>query len=517
MQDMLQRLITELQGYIGEPSVGGFIALGLYGLCAILVLVGLLKGWGRGLYRQLVRSVTVGFSAVAAVMICRLATPKLLALCEGHTLGGLLERLHLSFLISGKGAFTSVAESMGGDGLAYLSSVPLSVIVHPALLLVSFMVISVLMLFVHAIICYVFGWASYCNNAFTRVGGCVIGALQGAAVALLVAVCLVSPAGGVGTLAKEAPTESRVYTTYHDYFEATDKSLLAKLSRKCGGDFLMQKLDNRLKVDGKLINVDTLSSSVGAVIGYTERLQGANFKELDEEQVEALRSVVRYGTSSPEAAAVLASLVRGAASTLPAYEKNLPFTEPFLTTLTEMIAAQADLSDENVAEDVSTVLEAYLLLMESGALRASVPEELVSCLATKDASGRSVALRAHTLLYDNERTRALAESVLTYALMTLVPADATAARGQLIETLGDAIASALSETEALTGEARTLAVAGLMMRSFAALGLQGQTENFLAMASYTVNVYGNADVLTDAQLCDCLLAFWNASPAQILP
>lgn len=519
MQDMLQGLIAELQGYIGAPSLGGFIALGLYGLCAILVLVGLLKGWGRGLYRQLVRSLTVGFSAVAAVMICRLATPKLLSLCEGRTLGGLLEKLHLSFLISGRGAFTSVAESMGGDGLAYLASVPLSVIVHPVLLLVSFMLISALMLFVHATVCHLFGWTSYCNNIFTRIGGCVVGTLQGAAVALLVAVCLVTPAGGVGTMAEEAPTESRVYTAYHAYFEATDTSTLAKLTRKCGGDFLMQKLDNRLKVDGKLVDVDTLSTSVGAILGYTERLQGANYKELDEEQVEALRSIVRYGTASPEAAAVLASLVRGAASTLPEYEKNLPFAEPFLTTLTDMIRAQATLSDEHTAEDISTVLEAYLVLMESGALRASEPSAVIDCLATKDGSGRSAALRAYTMLYENERTRALADAVLEYTLMTLVPEGEDAARDGLVDTLCSATAAVLSSTDTMSDDDRKLAVAMAMMQSFSSLGLQGQMENFLAMASYAVNVYGDVDAttLTDAQLCDCLLSFWSVSTAPLLP
>ena len=512
MTDIVNRLVTELQGYITAPSLGGWVALGLYALAAVLVLVGLFKGLGRGMNRQLVRTVTVIISMVLSVWLCMQLAPHVLWLCKGTTLGRVLEKLHLSFLISGKGALTPIASSIKGIGLAQLAALPMSVIALPGLMVVSFMIISALMLLVHALICYVFGWASYCNNIFTRTVGAVVGAVQGGIVALFLFIGLFSATAGLQAMASEAPTDSRVYTTYTDIFAEADGSVLAKAVRKCGGQALHDAMQATVIVERKeAVDPKGMAVSTGAILGYAERLVGADFKELTPEQVEALRAIVTYTDSCPDTAKMMGAIVRSAAQNIGEYEALLPFKEPFLTTLTDFISAQSTTDSRYVVQDLSAIFEAYIALMECGVLRAESTAEAIECLSVTDPSGATAVERAYDSLYENERTRPLVRSLAEYTLLLL--ADGTdVARDGIFNELHRDLVLILSTPMPDASEAeRALAIAAALQTSYADRGLSGDFERFHAMATYMLNVYGDVapDELTEAQLCDSMLAFFH--------
>lgn len=65
----MQNIISEVQDFFSAGTVGAYIALGLYGLVALLALVGALKGLTRGVCRQTIRLVTVGGAAVLSFFV----------------------------------------------------------------------------------------------------------------------------------------------------------------------------------------------------------------------------------------------------------------------------------------------------------------------------------------------------------------------------------------------------------------------------------------------------------------
>lgn len=511
--ELFQQLVGEITGSATGGAVGGYVVLGLYILAAILVLVGLLKGWSRGMYRSLSRLLTVVAAMVLSVYLCLQLYPTFLSMCEGQTLMTLLQSWHLDSIFAGHGFWGALLGGLSGEALALFAALPAALVVVPSVMIGVFMVSSALLLLLHALICHIFGWDPYCNNALTRVVGAVLGVVQGALVTLFLFIPVFSSISYAGMMSAEAPEQSQIHIQYETYLRAADESLMGRAVRSLGGDAMTDALEARMTVDGEPMDVEALMRSLGGMVGQVQVLEDADFKNLTDDEIHAMRQILDLAEQSDEARTLLAELMRVSAATLSEYERTLPFNEPFLSTLRDFIDYfRNELSDEYVVEDLTTLTEAYIALMDSGVLKAVDAAGATEALMREGADGKRPLTAAVELLLANERTAPLADSVMDFAVAVMAE-DADVTSDVLYDRVAEGLRTAVASVngQGLTGgEAYEAALVTEIAALFEANGMTASEAGLASMASCIATNNAGASELSDEAVRNILLAYFEA-------
>ena len=155
-------------------------------LIAGLVLIGAFKGLRRGIARQTIRTVTVILSLVFSIIATKSINSTIINTVSGMQAEEVIQMLEQYGISLGDSA--QFLGYLDPSTLSYILAIPLGIIVAPVLFVLFFIVISGLMLIVHAIISGVLGFSKRRNSAATRLMGMGLGAIQGLAVAIIITV-----------------------------------------------------------------------------------------------------------------------------------------------------------------------------------------------------------------------------------------------------------------------------------------------------------------------------------------
>ncbi len=504
--DSVTSMLSEFTGAFTGGTIGGYILGGIYVLAILLALVGLSKGWLRGARRAATRLVTVVLAMGLTVYLAIRAFPYFSALCDGKTLLEVLQILHLDGLLAGEGAVLSVLRGMEGESLVLLSALPAAMVIIPVAMVLVFVLSSALLLLLHALICGIFGWQSHCTTTFGRFIGAFIGFVQGAAVALFLCIPLFSGMSYMGAMCDASPETSKLSVQYDTYVRQTNDSALAQTVRQFGGDQLMGLIEGQMLFEDKPIDLDSLASTVGGMIGQVQFLDGADFKAMTPEQEAALREIVKLADGSREAEVILANIMEVSAKTLSEYKDRLPFEEPFLTTVQDFISYfENDPEDAHAVEDLSTFIEVYIVLMRSDVLnQTSAPDAATEAF-------KSGALReAVNLLEANPRTAPLADSVMSFAFAAVaesLPADA----GALYDAVSEDLRACVKDINAssLSGNAYKESLSYATVQLLQDNGLIVNQDGVAAMAEYIADGNNDVDTWTDSDLRKVLFTYFE--------
>lgn len=493
------------------------------GLVALLAIIGAIKGARRGICRQVIRSLTVVLAVVICFFLVHWAQGQYPEY-SGMTMGEAAEQARLSEQYASLGQeYIDLINCFEPEEAVALAAVPVTTVAFPILFVVAFVLISALLLIVHAIVSGILGFSKRRNNFFTRLLGMALGALQGAAVAGL----LLMPLAGLLGIAHDSVEEVRAArqeeepasqaVEYYDEYIApvADCPVLTAVNR-FGGDLLFREL-NKVRVNGQDVDMREQTVTLVAVFGEAMDLQGANFSELTAQNKATIVRMTDRLTDSPYMMGIFAGVMRGTVNALEGGYLTVTMNEPYNSTFHNCVHVFADSSAENLPADIETLRNIYFLLSDDGVLVAIAEGDdtgITDALTGEDESGELVIRRVIRELDKNGHTKPLVTelSKLSVALMAGsfgdgLSEDVVATYENLKTGLQDV--AALQKEDYENEEEYKAAVSVKLDETLKEEGIELETEIVDQMADYVAENYSGAE-LSDADVDDILLSYYEA-------
>lgn len=521
--EMIQYYIALLE----RRDLAAYLSLALAGLILALGLCGALKGAFRGIGRQAVRLMTIGASVVLAFFATRNAYPIVVDFCEGKTMLQLLALVRLDGVVAGLNPeIYQLLSSMDATAATDVLTLPMTIVILPFVFAGLFVLISTVMLLIHACIAGILGYAKNNNNALTRILGAILGFVQGA----LVAVVLLIPVSGLINIATEAVERSdaedgKATVLYEEYIAEAAQSPVNRLITKYGGELVYQKLTTVSLSDSEQV-VDTRESVYNILIIYDKwmSLESADFSNLNAEQREALSISVEILGEDPYIARMLASIIRSMVSTESIrYTLTESFEEPFRGFFNEWLSVYEDTTAQTVKEDLDTVLDVLFIMMDNdlfAAFSTHDGEMMRSIFISADESGDTVIEKIVSRFNENPRTAGLVTTLARLSLTLMAGESDLTLDSETLDTfneiktdLSDTILALDKESYGENTAAYEEDVAQAIDATLTENGIELAPDVTLGMAKYVSennDKFKSLSELDDAALCDILISYYLA-------
>ena len=423
--------MTEIVNYyvalLSRRDIPAYVALACAGLVIVLALVGFFKGARRGIGRQGVRTVTVAISAVLAYFATHSMLPMVIDFFKGKSVIEVLAMVKLDgFLGTLAPEFTEILSNMDATTVSDVLTMPLAVFVLPILFAALFILISGLMLLVHACVAGILGYTKKNNNFFTRLLGALLGLVQG----VLVAALLLVPVSGIVNVAEEASARSEdeqsvVTVVYQGYLEEVSHSPLHELVTKYGGEQLYKSLTT-VSTDKTSVDARESVYNILHIVDVYKGLGEESITEMNEEQQAALTEIVDCIGKDPYTAKAAAGLIRAMLMSDTVRASVLEkFDEPFRSFFAEWIDVLSGCTKETLHEDLDTIVDAIIIMADHGVLDAFMAhnaDDMRNALISVDEGGETAINLLVNRFNENERTAHLVTTLARLSL-TLMAGD----------------------------------------------------------------------------------------------
>ena len=538
--------LTSIQ--VGGMPIVTVVMLALMGL---LVLIGALKGTSRGFSRQFVRFVTIIISIVICIYLSRLAANVIMVRLGEMTTGELFDMLANYGLDLRENQIASILGYLETETLNYVVAIPLALVVVPVLFTLSFVLVSALMLIVHAVLSGVFGFFKNRNNGITRLGGAMLGAVQG----LLVAIVLTVPIVGLCTTMTNAINTMRLEETdpslslpaaeqipgeniYSDSAldEGNNDSITSAINAydqnlkeyvedptivfagKFGGKFLYDTLSTVKVNDTKYKMTETISEPLVKIYPQISNLKEYEWKSPTSEQQESIRNIIDALGDSQYTSSLVTDLLSATGS---AYKDGaLPLELP--SPLNEMVGSMIDslcyMEYNELDGTLNALADAYFLLTNENVLTAleENPQLAAELLGKKDENGKTVINRLTTILSNNNRTSNIVDSIAKISITMMtdsleIPGDAVEVYENVKQGVVDILE--LNKEDFATTEEYVATIQENLDTTLAENGIELEDEVLNTMATYVSDNYSeipDVSEITDAEINDVIFSYYEA-------
>ncbi len=401
-------IISHVQEMLAKDTVTAYIALGIAGVCGVLMLLGALKGLSRGLTRQTVRFLTIIASIVISVLAATGITNALIGFFDGKTLQEALTEL---------GAGEAFAE-MDGLALAILNAIdpsavqqilalPMTLIVAPIVFVLVFIFISAIMLIVHAIISGACGFTKKRNNWWTRLAGLALGAVQG----LVVAAAILVPVSGLMGIVSDtvaqierldeqtvmASTEngggdedegefdvSEILAMYDEYLADVAESPALKLVNKFGGNLISKQLST-VKIGGQKQDArQTIPSLVGIAVDAMG-LADIDITALTQDDKDTITGIIDKIMAEPLTRDIIVAGFKAAANAIGSNSELLEdVPAPFDEIVASAISVYGNSTAATVKSDLGTLCKVFFIVADSGILAETDELDPIALITAPD-------------------------------------------------------------------------------------------------------------------------------------
>ncbi len=504
-------------------SILACVGIVIWVFVALLTLIGALKGKQRGFLRQLVRTITVAASVVISLYAVKYAYGYVSSWITGQTSSDLISAIE-GFGIS-LGDFGTILANFDTESLNHVLAIPMALIILPLAFVIAFIVINTVLRIVHAIICKIFGLAKWRNNFVTRFLGFLLGAAQGFAVAII---CLV-PVIGISTsvsaavkdMQKEAPTAQStadVTKIYNKYFKpyAEDQSVV--ILGQLGGNLLYEQL-TKLNVNGKDYEMDkeVVAPSLKTFGAITE-LGSLDWQYLSDENKAAIDTLIEVADESPYMATLIADILDSLSTaysngTLASENEGLvkDFTDALLGLFVGINETELVPTLEVIRDVFFTLSDERVLLSLTGDMA------LVSdTLSKKDESGKTLITRLTDRLNSTPRTAALVSTITRISIEVMADSFNTIPGVEINAETYDKVKVGVTEIvnikkDSFANEEQYVeALSGSLDNTFKDNGIELDKDIVNGMAQHVANNYSEVETLSDAEINDIILSYYNS-------
>ena len=539
--------LTSIQ-VAGMPIVSAI----MIGLVALLALIGALKGCSRGFSRQLIRFITIIVSVVICIYLSKLLANFIMTWVQGKTAQELIDFLTSKGVKLEGNALVSLLSYLEPGTLNYVLAIPLALVVVPVIFVLSFVLVSGLMLIVHAILSGMFGFFKHRNNGITRLGGALLGTVQGVLVAIILTVPVVglcvTVTDAVNTLRLEendpslsappiietlpedeiksdAPTDGANNTSISSAIDSYDSKLkeyfenpMVVLAGNLGGKFLYDTLSTVKVNDTSYKMTETVSEPIVKIYPQIGVLKEYEWKTPTSDQQDAIKSIIGTLSDSQYTSSLVTELLSAAGNAYNSGALPLNLPSPMSDMLASTINSICYMENDELNGTLITLADAYFLLSNENILTAleENPQLAAELLGQKDEAGKTVINRLTTILSQNKRTSNIISSIakMSISMMTEsldIPEDAV----EIYENVKVGVVEILemNKEDFATNEEYVASVQDKLDDTLTNNGIVLEEEVLNTMANYVSENYSeipDVSEITDAEINDVIFSYYEA-------
>ncbi len=404
----------------------------------------LLHGLRRGLYRQAIHTGFMLLSLLAAYLLTKSVWNELFSRYPDMT--ALLEDIakvypsipdHIYSLVSGFDISIATA----------ILALPLGIIILPILFVVFFIIINIIGKFLSLILRCILG-IKRGTGIVKRLSGLAIGAIEGALVASVILLPVVSIAGIIKDTAPSLSADGDVEEAVAEIVEVSDGPVLNFVGG-IGGNAILDSFST-VKLDGVEVNLhDEAVLLAKVILENYDTLSSVDFKNPTEEEKAVINSVTSELTDSYYISNTLSAIISGFANAVHSGDIPLELEAPFDTLLGEAVEIFRTVDSENLGTDLQTLLKVYFLIDDAELFKA-IDEggDPVEALVTEDENGKTAISRIIGAIEENARMKGLVTAMTKLSLAILgdhigAGADIT----EIYDTVKDEINGGILETK----------------------------------------------------------------------
>ncbi len=528
-------------------DVKSIVTIALLALVGLLALIGMLKGLRRGIKRQSIRTATIILSIVLSFVAVKVLYGVILGFCDVATMGELFTKLE-GFGLALDAETKDMLAGFDPVIIEYILAIPLALLVGPIVFVPVFIIISALMLIVHAIISGILGFRKKENTKTTRLLGMALGFVQGALVAVVLLVPILGLAntvsGAVDTIrekTEKSEEETELIQMYDENLKDIIENPVVKVLGSLGGNLTYKSLAT-VKVEDNRVNMIDQIDTVLVVYNEIDTLSSLEFTNLTPEQQASIRGLIDAVGESNYFAPFLSKLVSGLASTL---EDDLAaeMEEPIKTLMVDIIGIFKTSSQETLKSDLDTFCDFFFYLTNRGVLSAAMgepevpggesPDIMDVLFKTDDSNGKTTIDNAIAILDSNTRTQPIITSLVKISVAYAKESLKNDAAGSLPELEGADIDAIYEDVKAgvneivqmdrnnyATEEEYKSAVSSSVESFVVNNGFVDQAEIdenreemeeiFAEVSDHIIENFGGQTEVSDAELISVVLQYYNS-------
>ena len=503
-----------------------YVALGILGFFLISILSEMLAGYKRGVGRQLVH---VAFTAVAFVVsffLTQYLLTQIHSVFESYTIEELTQSLAGGPIDEDASAVLKMIDESAGNLPELILTLPAATLIAPIAFTVFFYAVNLLL----KIICFI-------ATRFVKKGETaapkLLGMLTGAAEGLLVAALVLVPVVAVSDIldssyaeleesAAELPAEvDRLYT---DYVKPVGEHPLLAITRAVGGDAIINGFA-RIDIGSGEIDMREEIRSAVHIIGGASGLTEVDWSKLEANDKELISSMID-GISSSEYFSELFVCLFGLFAD--AYEKDGSNAlvadgsgDLLSSLLNDVVVILGNTTKETLSEDLNTFKDMFFTLSDGDVLAAFDEgldrDGMLAVLNGEDENGKTVISKLLDTLRANERTAPLVTTLTKLSVSIMAEQMGLGEEAEAIyegvkEGLGG-IADIDRESYSTEEEYKS-AVKDSLSDTLRSNGITLDDEVVGEMADYAAENYGELETLSEQDINDILLKYYEASMAE---
>ncbi len=489
------------------------------GIVALLGIIGAMKGFSRGISRQLIRTLTVVASGVISFILSASVFTKISEYLDGKTAADIEQ------LLINKGVLTQSVpwiHNFDVHTIELILAIPMSLIVMPIIFVVCFITVSSVMLIVHGILSAIFGFRKRRNNFLTRLLGMGLGFIQGVAVAGLILMPIIglgsSLSNSVTLLKEESPEDTatvQLTEKYDIYLKNTVESPVFTTFGKYGINALYTKIAT-VDLDGRSEDMTALIPDVSRIISEADGLRGADFKNLNPENEAAISRILETANGSEYLTELIAGSVNALSHSYTDGNFNIEIEEPFKSVIDSAVSIFHTAAPSNINTDLDTVKNVLFILSRDGVLNSfdKGSDAMLDVLTRRGADGETTVNRVVNTINSNERTKPLVTLVTKLSVTVMsqeagISEDALQTYDNIKNSLNEDILSIRKEYFA-TEEEYVTEISLALDSTLKENNITLEKEIVDKMAQYVTDNYSDVDEITDEEANDIILSYYDA-------
>lgn len=342
-------------------QIASYLQTGMWAVVAVLTAIGLFKGWRRGLFRQLVRSLTVLASFYISLSLTKTVYEYVTSWVTTKGADGVVSTLEGYGLSLGD--FSDILTKLGTDAINHVLAIPLSLVVLPLVFVLSFILLKAVLRIVHALVCGIFGFRKWRNNFLTRLLGMGLGTVTG----FMVAVICLSPFVGIVTTCSDAVAKYEasgeenedIKKIYDEYIKPLSKNTCAETLAPLGANSIYEQITT-IDVNGKTYNLpQEITAPTVRLVGVLSSFGDFDFANMTDESKAALNSLIDILHESPYMATLFADVLDVVAREFDGQTGE--GDSPLANSLGQILSIFIDIEPEDVAPTLEIVRDSLFL------------------------------------------------------------------------------------------------------------------------------------------------------------
>ena len=409
--------VTKMQELGSPVAIVGLVILALFLLIIVLKMLG---GLRRGVWRQLVRTGMTLLAAVVSYIAAIWLSNHIIGSLNAENFESLIALVE-SYVPKLGNTLREAISSFDGELVEYILLLPSAILLIPILTTLLFFVVNFVLKIVRAIIIKILGFKK-ARNSTQRLGGAILAAIEGLIWITMVmlpicgALSLVDQAYDKAISSAEDESKTELVETYDAYLAPLTNNPAITFINSFGADAMANGIAT-VKIDDEQTNIrEELLSFAHIIIVDGSSLKGADLTAPTQEQKEAIGSIVDALGESPIMSRVLVHTLHSVPSIYNSGLIPLDLGEEYGVIVDNLLTFLATTERETIGADLDTIQYFYFGFCDSGLISAIQNGEDIMQFISDDYNGDRHVLGMINTLSGNQRTQGIVDGMYNLVL-----------------------------------------------------------------------------------------------------